>query len=281
MGEKTKPRSDQRSRAMSLNREQAVYEANLPRWVSNHEGKYVLIKGDEVVGFYGSRDEALAAGYIRFGIGPLFVKQVRPPSRFITFPTRSSDAPHSRPDRRRRTCHRLRHLDRPRRGPRIGRSGAGGRALPDDPRTIDTGADRTAIHPHALTLIGSPPRGRSGSADRVPRPPLGGSTSTMCVLHSVAWWSRRWEAWVELEVAAVVPADPNVLALIGRDMLRALPVRLRWAERRVAAGLVDASGPDSQTGSHGFPFPATKARPHRQTQLRAGRASRIITPVTS
>jgi hypothetical protein len=26
-------------------------------------------------------------------------------------------------------------------------------------------------------------------------------------------------AWVEVEAAAIVPADPNVLALIGRDML--------------------------------------------------------------
>ncbi len=41
-------------------------------------GEYVLIKGDKVDGFYESRDEALTAGYSRFGIGPLFVKQVLP-----------------------------------------------------------------------------------------------------------------------------------------------------------------------------------------------------------
>ena len=78
MTEKAKARSNQRTRAASLNREQSVYEANLPGWVSNHEGKHVLIKSDEVVGFYESRDEALAAGYTRFGVGPLFVKQVSP-----------------------------------------------------------------------------------------------------------------------------------------------------------------------------------------------------------
>ncbi len=76
MVEKAQRRPNQISRAASLNREQAVYEANLSRWLPDHEGEYVLIKGDTVDGFYDSRDEALTAGYSRFGIGPLFVKQV-------------------------------------------------------------------------------------------------------------------------------------------------------------------------------------------------------------
>ena len=78
MAGKVRQRANQVSRAVSLNREQAVYDANLSRWLPDHEGEYVLIKGDEVGGFYESRDEALTAGYSRFGIGPLFVKQVSP-----------------------------------------------------------------------------------------------------------------------------------------------------------------------------------------------------------
>ena len=66
----------QRPRTAPLNREQAVFEANLPDWVPDHEGKHVLIKGAEVVGFYETRDEALAVGYSRFGVVPLFVKRV-------------------------------------------------------------------------------------------------------------------------------------------------------------------------------------------------------------
>jgi hypothetical protein len=61
---------------VSLRREQAVYEAHLPRWLQDHEGAHVLIKGGEIVGFYQTRDEALTAGYTRFGVVPLFVKQV-------------------------------------------------------------------------------------------------------------------------------------------------------------------------------------------------------------
>lgn len=78
MTEKVRSRPGQRPRAASLNREQTVYEANLSRWLADHEGQYVLIKGDNVDGFYDSRDEALMAGYARFGIGPLFVKLVSP-----------------------------------------------------------------------------------------------------------------------------------------------------------------------------------------------------------
>ena len=85
---------------------------------------------------------------------------------------------------------------------------------------IDTGADRTAIHPNALALINSPPAGTIA----VRRP---GSTSAFrrVNLHDVRLAfngipvSPPRAVWVAVEVAAVVPADPNVLALIGRDML--------------------------------------------------------------
>jgi hypothetical protein len=76
MAEKAKARPERRPRIVSLSREQAVYEAHLPRWLQEHDGAHVLIKGDEIVGFYQTRDEALTAGYTRFGVVPLFVKQV-------------------------------------------------------------------------------------------------------------------------------------------------------------------------------------------------------------
>lgn len=78
MADKVRRRPTRKSRAVSASREQAVYEANLRQWLSDHDGDYVLIHGATVDGFYKSRDEALTAGYARFGIGPLFVKQVSP-----------------------------------------------------------------------------------------------------------------------------------------------------------------------------------------------------------
>jgi hypothetical protein len=76
MAKSTKTHVEKASRDASLQREQAVFDANLVEWLSDHAGKYVLIKGSEVDGFYESRDQALAAGYARFGFGPLLVKQV-------------------------------------------------------------------------------------------------------------------------------------------------------------------------------------------------------------
>src|SRR5262245_57865083 len=78
MAEKAKDHPKQRLRSESLKCEQAVYDAGLPRWLSEHEGKHVLIKGDVVAGFFLSRDEALTAGYAQFGFGPLFVKLLLP-----------------------------------------------------------------------------------------------------------------------------------------------------------------------------------------------------------
>jgi hypothetical protein len=78
MVEKARSRPGRGPRAASFHREQSVYEANLSLWLPDHEGQYVLIKGEDIGGFYDSRDEALAAGYSRFGIGPLFVKRVLP-----------------------------------------------------------------------------------------------------------------------------------------------------------------------------------------------------------
>lgn len=100
---------------------------------------------------------------------------------------------------------------------------AQGHAVPT-PKTIraliDTGADRTAIHPNALASIASPPSGTT----LVRRP---GSTiaARRVNLHDVrlafggAVVSSPRGGWIEIESAAVVPADPGVLALIGRDML--------------------------------------------------------------
>ena len=74
--DRAKARPGRRLRRTTLNREQAVYDANLSRWVKEQDGAHVLIKGDEVVGFYPTREAALDAGYARFGVVPLFVKKI-------------------------------------------------------------------------------------------------------------------------------------------------------------------------------------------------------------
>jgi hypothetical protein len=84
---------------------------------------------------------------------------------------------------------------------------------------IDTGADRTAIHPNALGLISS----LSVGTIKVRRP--GFQKFQRVNLHDVrlAFGGVRalsaQTGCVEIKSAAVVPANPTVLALIGRDML--------------------------------------------------------------
>lgn len=54
----------------------ATYARLKPEWLSCFPGKFVVIVGDEVEGPVETFGEALRAGYRRFGLGPLFVKQV-------------------------------------------------------------------------------------------------------------------------------------------------------------------------------------------------------------
>ena len=61
---------------MALEKEMAVYEKNLPQW-KEHEGKFVLIHGDEVVDFFASYEDAIKDGYRRFALEPFLVKRVQ------------------------------------------------------------------------------------------------------------------------------------------------------------------------------------------------------------
>src|SRR4051794_40631688 len=76
MSDRTEDLQAQETASTSLAEEWAIYQANLPGWLEEHEGEHVLIKGSEVVGFFEDREEALMTGYARFGLVPLLVKQV-------------------------------------------------------------------------------------------------------------------------------------------------------------------------------------------------------------
>ena len=85
---------------------------------------------------------------------------------------------------------------------------------------IDTGADRTAIHPNALALVSSSPGGTI-----LVRRPGSGVSGRRVNLHDLrlafggALVSPMRRPWVAIEAVAVAPADPGILALIGREML--------------------------------------------------------------
>ncbi len=59
-----------------LEREQRVYEAHLAEWRGVHLGKFVLIKDENVLGFFDSLEAAFNEGTARFGLDLFFVKQI-------------------------------------------------------------------------------------------------------------------------------------------------------------------------------------------------------------
>lgn len=61
---------------MPLEKELETYKAKLPE-LKEHQGKYVLIHGDEVVGTYTSYEDAIKEGYTRFKLDPFLVKQIQ------------------------------------------------------------------------------------------------------------------------------------------------------------------------------------------------------------
>jgi hypothetical protein len=59
-----------------LDTELETYEKNRERLLGEYEGKYVLIHGDEIVGAYESKIDAIHLGYQKFGNVPFLVKRV-------------------------------------------------------------------------------------------------------------------------------------------------------------------------------------------------------------
>jgi hypothetical protein len=59
-----------------FDREREIYQSIKGQLLEDAAGKYVVIVGSEVIGPIDRFEEALKAGYRRFGAGPLFVKQV-------------------------------------------------------------------------------------------------------------------------------------------------------------------------------------------------------------
>jgi len=60
---------------MALEKEWDTYRNALPN-LSQQEGKYVLVHGSQIVDFFTSYEDALKAGYDKFGVDPFLVKQI-------------------------------------------------------------------------------------------------------------------------------------------------------------------------------------------------------------
>jgi hypothetical protein len=62
---------------MALEREWETFQRELPRLLQEgHRGKYALIRGDAIDSVWPTLDEAMAAGYDRFGVDPFMAQEI-------------------------------------------------------------------------------------------------------------------------------------------------------------------------------------------------------------
>jgi hypothetical protein len=60
-----------------IHQEWTLFCRELPRLLGEgQEGRWVLIKGEEIIGIFDTRREALSAGTRRFGLAPLLAEQI-------------------------------------------------------------------------------------------------------------------------------------------------------------------------------------------------------------
>src|SRR5262249_36068817 len=69
--------------------ENNVYRREIGRLLAEgHEAKWVLIKGEEIIGIYNTRAEAYSVADSRFALQPVFVKQILEWEPLLRLPTR-------------------------------------------------------------------------------------------------------------------------------------------------------------------------------------------------
>ena len=68
-----------------LKTELETYEREKERLLGESEGKYVLIRGEDVVGTWDTYEDAVKTGYSKFGLAPFLVKQIQRVERVCFF----------------------------------------------------------------------------------------------------------------------------------------------------------------------------------------------------
>jgi hypothetical protein len=70
----------------ALEQELKFFADNKAKWVENHPGKFVLVKGQELMGVFDQAEAALAEGARQFGAESFLVRQVNASEEPIYIP---------------------------------------------------------------------------------------------------------------------------------------------------------------------------------------------------
>ena len=79
MTEKQKKFKDRRNKPIMVNvlsKEIETYEKNKQRLLKESNGKFVLIKGEEIINVFDTSSDAIKVGIDKFGNTPFLVKQI-------------------------------------------------------------------------------------------------------------------------------------------------------------------------------------------------------------
>ena len=85
----TDPGEEDRSPEVALAaiaEEIAAYRNHLPQLLREQAGRFVLIKGADILGTFSDRSAALREGYARFGVVPFLVRQIADPEPVVYLP---------------------------------------------------------------------------------------------------------------------------------------------------------------------------------------------------
>jgi hypothetical protein len=69
-----------------LEQERQYFSDHLNEWLRLYPGKFVVIKGDRLLGAFDTNDEALAAGAREYGLEPFLVRRVQPMQEEVKIP---------------------------------------------------------------------------------------------------------------------------------------------------------------------------------------------------
>ena len=69
-----------------LQKEVNTYRRLLPDFLQTHEGEYVLIKGENVIGFWADQDAAITEGERLFPRQPILVKKILRHEKRVNIP---------------------------------------------------------------------------------------------------------------------------------------------------------------------------------------------------
>lgn len=69
-----------------LEKERKYFEAKRDEWLKKYFGKFLLIKGESLIGAFNTQTDALIEGARRYGLGSFLVRQVEESEEIIYIP---------------------------------------------------------------------------------------------------------------------------------------------------------------------------------------------------